>query len=167
MDEDELRAFVARDYGRVVASVALITGDRASAEDAVQDALVKAWRRDLRLASLAGWVAVVAANDARSGLRRRKSEDRALERLQLSTPDVAAEGAGSDVVDVARALAKLSRRQREVAVLHYYLALTVAEVAAALGVSQGTVKTMLHRARAALASALGEGEREGVHHADR
>ena len=57
-------------------------------------------------------------------------------------------------VDVARALEALPRRQREVAVLRYLLEMSTAEVAATLGISEGTVKSSLARARAHLAEAL-------------
>ena len=59
-------------------------------------------------------------------------------------------------IDVARALADLPQRQREVTVLRYYLGLNVAEIAETLELHEGTVKTSLFRARAALAAALGE-----------
>ena len=59
-------------------------------------------------------------------------------------------------IDVSRALADLPQRQREVTVLRYYLGLNVAEIAEALELHEGTVKTSLFRARAALAAALGE-----------
>jgi len=65
-----------------------------------------------------------------------------------------------DRVDAMRALASLPRRQRQVTVLHYYLDLGVAEMAATLGVHEGTVKTSLHRARRALAATLGERDEE-------
>jgi RNA polymerase sigma-70 factor, ECF subfamily len=57
-----------------------------------------------------------------------------------------------DVLDAA--LAALPRRQREVVALFYYGEFSVAEVAATLGVSEGTVKTSLSRARDSLARAL-------------
>jgi RNA polymerase sigma-70 factor, ECF subfamily len=50
----------------------------------------------------------------------------------------------------------LPRRQREVVVLHYFLDLAVDDIAAQLNVTSGTVKTSLHRARAALATVLGD-----------
>lgn len=58
------------------------------------------------------------------------------------------------------ALAALPRRQREATVLRYYLGLDVAEVATALGVTEGTAKTTLFRARQALAIALGDHDEE-------
>ena len=56
---------------------------------------------------------------------------------------------------MARALEALPRRQREVAVLRYLLEMSTAEVAAALGITQGTVKSSLARARVHLVEALG------------
>lgn len=52
----------------------------------------------------------------------------------------------------------LARRQREATVLRYYLGMEVREIAVVLAISEGTAKTTLHRARRALARALGEGD---------
>ena len=59
-------------------------------------------------------------------------------------------------MDITRAMAALPRRQREATVLRYYLGMDVKEVADVLGMSEGTAKTTLFRARQALAAALGE-----------
>jgi RNA polymerase sigma-70 factor (ECF subfamily) len=59
-----------------------------------------------------------------------------------------------DHVEVARALAALPRREREVAVLRYLLGFDTEETADALGVGEGTVKSSLSRARTHLAEAL-------------
>jgi len=58
--------------------------------------------------------------------------------------------------EIGSAVAALPRRQREVTVLRYYLGFEVAETASLLRVSEGTVKTSLHRARQALAATLGD-----------
>ena len=150
----ELETFLAADYSRVVGSVSLITGDRSSAEDAVQDALVKAWkRRGEPIDRLAAWVTVVATNEARTRGRRRSAEARALEKVG---PDVAHESPAPTVADdeLQAALGGLALRERQVAVLHYCLDLSVADVATTLGVSDGTVKTLLSRARSHLALRL-------------
>jgi RNA polymerase sigma-70 factor (ECF subfamily) len=63
---------------------------------------------------------------------------------------------------VERALTQLSRRQREVTVLRYYLGMDVGEIAGVLGIGEGTVKTQLFRARRALAELLGDGEQKEV-----
>jgi RNA polymerase sigma factor (sigma-70 family) len=102
--------------------------------------------------SLPGWVAAVALNLTRSGWRRAVAERRARRRLPersgwAVTPSV-------EHVDVARALERLPRRQREVAVLRYLLEMSTAEVASTLGITEGTVKSSLSRARAHLVEAL-------------
>jgi RNA polymerase sigma-70 factor (ECF subfamily) len=158
MDEGGLRRFVEEDYPRVVAAVAFITGDRGSAEDAVQEALIKAWPR-AGLRDATAWITVVASNAARSKLRRRQSEERAYERSAA----VPSGSTAPDALDLLPAVLSLPRLQRQVVVLHYYLDLSIAAIASALGCTEGTVKTSLHRARATLAIALGDRTGEGHH----
>ena len=155
VDEVALREFLHTSYPRLVAAVALVCGSRPAAEDAVQEALLRAWERSEKgdkIQSLDGWVTTVALNLARSGLRRIRSERRA--RARLGTSGVG-EPLTADRIDVDRALATLPRRQREVAVLRYYLQLDTREVASVLGLNEGTIKSTLFRARVALAEALG------------
>ncbi|MDP9342701.1 MAG: sigma-70 family RNA polymerase sigma factor [Actinomycetota bacterium] len=157
MDEARLREFVETEYPRLVGAVSLISGSRAAAEDTVQEALGRAWEGSTRgqsVENLAAWVTTVSLNLARSGLRRIRAEARARSRLGGSTPfDHAVPGA--DRIDLARVLRGLTRRQREATVLRYYLDLDVAEVADAMAAPEGTVKSLLHRARSAMAAALG------------
>jgi RNA polymerase sigma-70 factor, ECF subfamily len=159
VDEIAIREFLHTTYPRLVAAVALACGSRPGAEDAVQEALLRAWERSEKgqeIDSLEAWVTTVALNLSRSGLRRLRSERRARTRLaspRSLEPDV-------ERLDVERALSTLPRRQREVVVLRYYLQLDTREVASALGIGEGTVKSTLFRARATLASALGMHEDE-------
>jgi RNA polymerase sigma-70 factor, ECF subfamily len=167
LDEPTIREFLATTYPRLVAGVALITGSRAAAEDAVQEALARAWERSERgeqIESLPAWVTRVAMNLSKSKLRRMRVEAR--HRDDVASPQVADGGAASSdsKIDVARALADLPVRQREVTVLRYYLGLNVAEIAGALELNEGTVKTSLFRARKALAAALGEPIEEANDH---
>jgi len=139
-----------------VAAVALVSRSRPGAEDAVQEALARAWERTdrgERIESLRAWVVTVALNVVRSGFRRRRAERRATSRFTGASSGPAATG---DRVDIARALAALPRRQREATVLRHYLDLDVGEIATILHVEQGTVKTTLFRARRALSKSLGE-----------
>jgi RNA polymerase sigma-70 factor (ECF subfamily) len=156
MDDDRIAEFVAHDYGRVVAAVALVCGDRARAEDAVQEALAKAWLQRSHLESLTAWVTRVALNDVRSRFRRLGAERRAYERLTALKGPEAIAADPEDVFDrrLLAAMAGLAGRQRAAVVLHYLLDQSVDEVARTLGVHPGTVKTSLHRARAALRQAL-------------
>ncbi len=160
VDEVAIGEFLHTSYPRLVAAVALTSGSRPAAEDAVQEALLRAWERSEKgdeIDSLEAWVTTVALNLARSGLRRLRSERRARSRLARSA---VADPPAADRIDVDRALAALPRRQREVAVLRYYLQLSTAEVASALELEEGTVKSTLFRARAALARSLGIDENE-------
>ncbi len=157
-----LREFVHSTYPRLVAAVALISGSRAAAEDAVQEALARAWERITRgeeIDSLPAWVTTVSVNLARSGLRRLRAERRARARM---TPASHPSDTSDERVDVRDALASLPRRQREAIVLHHYLGFDVKEVARAMRAPDGTVKSLLSRGRAALAMALGDDDREEV-----
>jgi len=116
----EIEDFLTEHYRRVVGSVALITGDQASAEDAVQDALVKSWRRrGEEIEVFPAWITVVASNGARSGWRKTSAEKRAIERLgQRSTESSAPESEQLDQ-ELIDALGVLALRERQAAVLFY------------------------------------------------
>jgi RNA polymerase sigma-70 factor, ECF subfamily len=121
----------------------------------VQEALARAWERSERgedIRNLQAWVTTVALNLSRSDLRRLRAERRFRDRPAPRVPEEPSELR----VDVERSVAALPRRQREVVVLHYFLGIEVREIAEVLRVHEGTVKTSLHRARAALAHSLGE-----------
>jgi RNA polymerase sigma-70 factor (ECF subfamily) len=155
LDEAIIRAFLEDEYPQLVAAVAMASGSRAAAEDAVCEALSRAWERSEHgemIESLGAWVTTVAMNLTRSRWRRILAERRARARMDPprgELPDAEA------ALDLRRALAGLPRRQREAIVLHYYLGHEVNEVARVLDVTAGTVKTNLHRARKALARELG------------
>lgn len=153
--------FYVFDYPRLVSAIRLITGDADTARDAVNEACARACERLGRghdIDVLGAWVRVVALNVARGGLRRRASEHRALERLRsMATRDARDPFTrAADTIDIHRLLAQLPRRQREVVVLYYFLDQSVANIAAELHASPGTVKATLHRARAALAAQINE-----------
>ena len=154
MDELAIQGFLATAYPRIVAMVTLVCGSQPAAEDAVQEALVRAWEHKGELDNPDAWITTVSFNLARSGVRRRWVEQRARRQMVPVPP---AEP-NADAVDVRRALAALTRRQREVTVLRYYGGLDVASIASTLSITEGTVKTLLFRARVVLASALGHQE---------
>ena len=146
-----IAAFLDADYGRVVGAVALATGDRDKAEDAVQDALVKTLTGDTEPDNLAGWVTVVAINFVRQSWRRADAQGRAY--VRAAQWDELADAEAEHTVDqivLAEAIDALPDRQRLAVVLHYYEGLPVAEVARTLKVSEGTIKTQLSRGRDAL-----------------
>lgn len=148
-----IHGFVEHDYARLVNAVALVAGDRHVAEEAVQEALARAWSRldrGQRIESLPDWIAVVAFNLARSHWRRVLAERLAYRKLPTTNrvmPD-------EEGLDLEQALAELPRRQREVAVLRYLIGSSTRETAELLGISEGTVKNSLSKARDALAQRL-------------
>ncbi len=153
--------FFDREYDPVVRSLTLVTGDRARAEDAAQEAFARALRRWDRVGSLdrpGGWVVIVATNVLR---RWFATEEKRVARFVsagvVAQPDRPAGGAspdpGSAVVLAATlrdALSALPPRQRATVVLRYLCDLSTDEVAEALGCAPGTVKSALHAALAAL-----------------
>ncbi len=151
----DVTEFVLTEYPRVVSAVRMIAGDRDAAVDAVQEALVqlltdrdRAWPRNV-----AAWVTVVASNRARDVHRRNAVGRRVADRMRPSAPEDPLERVGRDL-DVLAALDTLPQRMRQVCVLHYLQDQSVREIALALGIGTGTVKTQLHRSRIALARHL-------------
>ncbi len=167
MDRQRLEAFVQDEYPRVVAAVGFACGDRGRAEDAVQEVLAAALGHDGPVEHLRAWVVTSALNRVRSGARRDGAERRAFERWLRPRRDqhVTVAEVHDDVLDE---LAALPVRQREITALHYLLDLSVADIATSLDVSEGTVKTQLHRARATLRARLEPGhDDEEVDHVSR
>jgi RNA polymerase sigma-70 factor (ECF subfamily) len=160
--EGVLVEFVRVEYPVLVAALGLVCGSREAAEDAVQEALARAViaeQRGRHIDSLPAWVRVVALNLLRNRWRSSARERVAIRRLVHTgggQPDGGADR--ENVLDLRRAVARLPRRQREAVALHYRLGLSVAETALAMKVTDGTVKTLLSRARSALSATLGDAE---------
>jgi RNA polymerase sigma-70 factor (ECF subfamily) len=141
-------------YERLVRTLTVIAGDVHAAEDAVQGAFVKAhlrWRRISRYDDPAGWVRRVAINALRDDHRRRSRGRRVIDRLR-SRAELSTEPDEIDEFD--RLLAALPRQQRAATALHYVDGLSIAEIATALDVAPGTVKSHLHDARRRLRPVL-------------
>ena len=149
--------FCKSEYARLIGTVTFVVGDREVATEAVNEALARAWNRVQRghdLESIAGWVRTVACNLAYNEFRRRRVETKHLPQLiRLGRVAVDPEASGI-ALDVRNAVAALPRRQREVAVLRFMYDLPIDEIAQALRISQGTVKSSLRTARAALCASL-------------
>jgi RNA polymerase sigma-70 factor (sigma-E family) len=151
-------------HAELVRLAVLMTGDRGSAEDIVQDVFARLCARD-HLPEPDGVLAYVRAavlNGCRSALRRRAVARRFGGARDVAAGDVTQPSAEHEALlaedrrQVLAALAGLSRRRREVLVLRYWLGLPEAEIAAVLGISPGTVKSTAARGIAALARTLGE-----------
>jgi RNA polymerase sigma-70 factor (sigma-E family) len=137
----------------------MLGGDQGAAEDVVQDAFLGLYRRWARLSDPGRAVAYVRSsvlNGCRDVLRRRSRKIPAA----LLEPDAESAEArallGEEHREVLAALRLLPDRQREAVVLRHCLNLKEAEVAQAMNVSRGTVKSSSHRGLAALAKILKE-----------
>jgi RNA polymerase sigma-70 factor (ECF subfamily) len=162
------RELYAACYDRLVRVLTLVAGDRAEAEDVVQEAfvrLVPRWSKISAYDDPEAWVRAVAFRILSNRFRRARNAVVAARRSddmrRARGVDHVAE-TSSDGVDIARALALLPIGQRQVVVMHHLLDLSVEEIASALGVPAGTVKSRLSRARLALAPLLHEGSPDHV-----
>lgn len=161
-DETLLRALHDEHAGPLWRYVVSLTGDAAHADDIVQETLMRAWRKpsvlDQRQASARAWLFTVARNlvidEARSAHHRHETATPA---EQMPEPVAADETERMlDAWLIGDALAGLSAEHRAVVVKAYYGGLSTAELAAELGIPEGTVKSRLHYGLRALRLALQE-----------
>jgi len=147
-------------YRRLVGQLYGVTDDLGEAQDAVQEAFVRALaapRRFARVDNPEAWLRVVALNVARRRLRRRAHLDRLLRRVPPGIDTVP--GLSPDHVAVVAALRRLPPVQAEAVALHHLADLPVDEIAELTGVAVGTVKARLSRGRARLAELLADDTR--------
>jgi RNA polymerase sigma-70 factor (ECF subfamily) len=133
---------------------AVMLADRSSAEDAVQEASIKAWRklRQLRgdLTSMRPWFLSIVANECRMTRRQRWWS---VLKLAEIPPSRSSQEQG-ETPDLHSALLKLSPDERLPLVLHFYLDLPLDEVARTLRVSPAAAKSRIYRAARRLRSDL-------------
>jgi RNA polymerase sigma-70 factor (ECF subfamily) len=152
----EFTEFYQASYRRLAAQVYAYVGSAPEAEDAVQEAYLRAWRRwpvVSRYDDPVAWVRRVAWNLATSRMRRLATAARVLRRHR--PPDLVA-ALNPDHVALVAALRTLTHRQRQAIILHYFADMTVAEIAAELNTPRGTVLSWLSRGRSRLAERLAE-----------
>ncbi|KJK55505.1 sigma-70 family RNA polymerase sigma factor [Saccharothrix sp. ST-888] len=157
-DEALIRTLYEQHGGALLAYAIRLTGDRAAAEDAVQETLIRAWRNPEALTnargSVRGWLLTVERNLITDRFRAKASRPAEVAEVSEATATVPVERDHADTVVEAlvmtEALEQLSPEHR--AVLHsiYFQRLSVAEAAEQLGVPAGTVKSRAHYALRAL-----------------
>lgn len=150
--EFEFERFAAAHVDGLLRTAYLMVGDRAEAEDVVQESMLRVARKWPRVkgmehpGSYARKVMVNLVLDDAPKRTRRKGELLAVESPKQSGDGGASAASLDSRTDLIRALAALPARQRAVLVLRYFADLPETEVAAALGCSVGTVKSSSSRA---------------------
>lgn len=158
-DHGAFRGLYERHAGRLLAFLLRTCGDRADAEETLQDAFVKAWQRLGQFGGrsrFATWLTSIAVNELRSSRRARTRRERRLadcpDPSLLAAP---APGCGiEEIADLERAVAGLPARARMVFVLAEVGEYRHDEIAEIMGIAPGTCKAQLHRARRLLAGRL-------------
>jgi len=161
-DADSFSVLVERYGGRVYNIALRITGERDAANDCAQEAFIRAYRAlhqyDPTL-PLGPWLFRIATNASLNYVQRWHAHESPVEELPES-PEEPEEGPEATAVrreeleEVVAAMAELPPAYRAALTLRHMQQLSYQEVADALGIPLGTVKTHLHRARAALRTRL-------------
>ncbi len=150
--DEGFEAFFLAVFPRAMQAAGRILEGRAASEDVAAEALARAyadWRTVRDLAYRDAWVLRVTTNLALDAVRRRKPEPEPP--AQVNVEEIA-----THRVALAAAMRALPRRQREIVALRHLAGLSEAEVADALGLAPGTVKSHGHRAMTSLRARLVE-----------
>jgi RNA polymerase sigma-70 factor (ECF subfamily) len=137
----------------------LVLRDPELARDAVQEALIRAWRDLPRLRDpdrFDAWLYRLTINSCLDQARRRRRRPIEVELTPIDMPaafDMSGAIADREIVDAA--MQRLDDAGRAIVVLHYFLGLPLTEVASTLGIPIGTVKSRLHRALGEMRIAVG------------
>lgn len=163
-DHDAFASLAGVAVARLDAAARLILRDRELARDAVQEALIRAWRdlptlRDVE--RFDAWLHRLLVNACLDLVRRRRHRAVEVELVPLHSPripDFTGEVVDRDLLD--RALRALEPEWRAIVVLHYFLGMPLPDVAASLGIPLGTAKSRLHRSLGVLRATTGVPEAE-------
>lgn len=154
--------FYRREYPKMVAIAAAVSGNRAIAEDIAQEAMIRAHRQWDSISAYerpGAWVRRVTINLSLSAVKRAAADLRRVlrlaERTSLPEPDVADDR-------IWKAVANLPGNQRAAVALHYLEDRSIEEIAHILETTEATARVHLHRGRQALASALDNEETSNV-----
>lgn len=165
-DVDPVQAMYPASYPRLVTQMVALCGNRAEAEEVVQEAFISAMthREDFATVSRKeAWLRTAAINVIRNRRRRARLLGRLVPRLRMAVAFEPGADASAEHVAVIAALAQLSPSIRHTVVLHYIADLSVAQISEEQDIPVGTVKARLSRARTQLAGLLAE--REEADHA--
>lgn len=154
---DKIEQFISDDYAQVTAAVALATDEPSLADDGVQGALLKVASHDKQYDAFAARVMVVAAGDVRLLARRQAIADR-----DAGIEKVSAQPSPTSLGDTVlhQALEELPQRQREVALLHYYLDASKDDIAEVMHLNASTVDSHIAAAQRVIVEHLQLGDTE-------
>lgn len=147
--DESFESLFRRYYPRVVQVLCLTTLDRETAADAAQEAFLQLhldWERVSQYGNPAGWIYRVALNRSRD-YRRRAVKTLKFRQSQAGDATDPQEVVWEPQLSFLEALKALPERQRQAAALHYVAGFSQKETAEAMGLSEGTVKSHLFRAR--------------------
>lgn len=145
-DEGSVDELFERHYVAIVRALAVAFDDVEGAADAVQEAFIEAdrrWRTVGQYDDPAVWVRRVAINRLSNGRRNRLRRGAILAAVR----PVPQQDLTDDLLDLRAAIDALPEKMRLAVCLHHVAGIPIADVAATLGVSEGTVKSNLHDAR--------------------
>jgi RNA polymerase sigma factor (sigma-70 family) len=157
-DREAFASLVAMTSDRMYAIAIRILRDGHLAEDALQGALITAWRQLPTLrdpARFEAWVRRLLVHACYAEARRRRSWTANVRVLPVdgpASPDDTVSVVDRDALD--RAFRRLSVEQRAVFVLHHHTGLSLVEIAEALGIPAGTARSRLHYATQTLRAAI-------------
>jgi RNA polymerase sigma-70 factor (ECF subfamily) len=159
-DHDAFAELARESSDRMFALASLILGDAEAAKDALQEALILAWRDIRALREPVAWEAWSNRLTVRACYRlaRRERKRSSLQRMVGPDDPALAFEPRSAILDrdeVERGFRTLDADQRAIMVLHFYLGLPLTEAALVLGIPSGTAKSRLHRGLTAMRTALG------------
>jgi RNA polymerase sigma-70 factor, ECF subfamily len=149
-DWASVRALCLRETRRVL-------GSTTAADDAAQEATIRAWRHRSRCRTPSApdpWIATIARREALRELARRR--ELPVEDLEGMTDTRQDEVESVEALDLRRAVLALNGQERRLLVLHYWQDLPDSELALELGVAESTVRVRLHRLRRRLRDTLVE-----------
>ncbi len=148
---DKIEDFVANDYSKVVAAVGIVTDEPALADEGVRTALVKVASNSKQYNAMAARVAIVATGEVRLIARRRANEKLA-GIASSAPPDMPP--ALEQTAPIVDAVRQLSQRQREIALLHFYLGTSIPDIVDVAYLNESTVQAHIDQARRSIAEYL-------------
>ena len=152
--DDGFEEFYRTSRHRVVTLLYALGGDLAEAQDAAQEAYVRAWQRWRQIGAYSDPEAWVRTVGRRLLINRWRKIRNGITAARRHGPEPAARPPSENTVALVTALRRLPAEQREAIVLHHLADLSVAEIAAQTNTPEGTVKARLARGRRALAGML-------------